>query len=336
MPMISMIFLTGKHALRAAGSALAALSTLAALAVPAHAQDYPAKPVRIVIGLAAGGGIDVIARLVAQKMTENMGQPVLVDNKPGASGIIAAEFVAKAAPDGYTLMIAPSGPMVFNAVMFSKLSYSPVKDFIPIGTVAAFPLIAVVNSATPIKTMRELADYAKANPAKANYAASTAAFQLTTELFNIQAGTALQNITYKGTNESVASVIAGDVLTTIADSGPASAAIRGGKVRGLAVTSPQRMAAFPEMPTMAEAGFAQLDVQLWGGLFAPAGTPAAIVKKLEDELAKALKSPDLLQRFNTLTVNPGSAIGAELGAQITSEIARWKEVAQKAGIKPNN
>ena len=312
------------------------LPVLAAVSLHAHAQDYPAKPVRIVIGLAAGGGIDVIARVVAQKMTENMGQPVLVENKPGASGIIAAEFVAKAAPDGYTLMIAPSGPMVFNAVMFSKLSYSPVKDFIPIGTVASFPLIAVVNSASPVKTMRELADYAKVNPAKANYAASTAAFQLTTELFNIQAGTALQNITYKGTNESVASVIAGDVLTTIADSGPASAAIRGGKVRGLAVTSPKRMAAFPDLPTMAEAGFPQLDVQLWGGLFAPAGTPAAIVKKLEDELAKALKSADVLQRFNTLTVNAGGATGAELGVQISSEIARWKEVAQKAGIKPNN
>ena len=315
---------------------LAALAAIAVTSLPARAQDYPAKPVRIVIGLAAGGGIDVIARVVAQKMTENMGQPVLVENKPGASGIIAAEFVAKAAPDGYTLMIAPSGPMVFNAVMFSKLSYSPVKDFIPIGTVASFPLIAVVNSAAPIKTMRELADYAKANPARANYAASTAAFQFTTELFNIQAGTALQNITYKGTNESVASVIAGDVLTTIADSGPASAAIRGGKVRGLAVTSANRMAAFPDLPTMAEAGFPQIDVQLWAGLFAPVGTPAAIVKKLEDELAKALKSADVLQRFNTLTVNPGGATGAELGTQISNEIARWKEVAQKAGIKPNN
>ena len=330
-----MITFIHKRALRTAVSALGTAGLLA-LALPVHAQDYPAKPVRIVIGLAAGGGIDVIARVVAQKMSENMGQPVLVENKPGASGIIAAEFVAKAAPDGYTLMIAPSGPMVFNPVMFSKLSYSPVKDYVPVGMVASFPLIAVVNATTPIKTMRELVDYAKANPARANYAASTAAFQLTTELFNIQAGTALQNITYKGTNESVASVIAGDVLTTIADSGPASAAIRGGKVRGLAVTSPKRMAAFPDMPTMAEAGFPQLDVQLWGGLFAPAGTPAAIVKKLEDELARTLKSPDVLQRFNTLTVNPGSATGAELGAQITSEIARWKEVAQKAGIKPNN
>ncbi len=314
----------------------AAAAGLLMPATPVHAQDYPAKPVRVVIGLAAGGGIDVIARVVAQKLTENMGQPVLVENKPGASGIIAAEFVARAAPDGYTLMIAPSGPMVFNPVMFSKLSYSPVKDYVPVGMVANFPLIAVVNAATPIKTMRELADYAKANPTRATYAASTAAFQLATELFNIHAGTALQNITYKGTNESVASVIAGDVLMTIADSGPASGAIRGGKVRGLAVTAAQRMAAFPDLPTMAEAGFPQLDVQLWGGLFAPAGTPPAIVKKLEDELAKALRAPDVVQRFNTLTVNAGGATGTELGAQMAAEIARWKEVAQKANIKLNN
>lgn len=300
------------------------------------ARHFPNKPVRIVVGLAAGGGIDVIARVVAQKMSENLGQPVLVENKPGASGIIAAEFVAKAPADGYTLMIAPSGPMVFNAVMFTKLSYSPTRDFVPLGMVASFPLIAVVNAATPIKTMRELADYARANPAKANYAASTAAFQLTTELFNIHAGTALQNITYKGTNESIASVLSGDVLTTIADSGPASGAIRSGKVRALAVTSPRRMSAFPDVPTMAEAGFPQLDVQLWAGLFAPAGTPPAIGRKLEEELAKALKSPDVLQRFATLTVNAGGATGTELGTQIAAEIARWKEVAQKANIKPNN
>jgi tripartite-type tricarboxylate transporter receptor subunit TctC len=300
-----------------------------------NTANYPAKAVRIVVGLAAGGGIDVIARVVAQKMSDNMGQPVLVENKPGASGIIAAEFVAKAPADGYTLMMAPSGPMVFNAVMFQKLSYAPVRDFVPVGMVASFPLIAVVNSNTPVKTMRELVEYAKANPAKANYAASTAAFQLTTELFNIQAGVKLENITYKGTNESLTAVIAGDVLTTIADSGPASGAIRGGKVRALAVTSPRRMAAFPEVPTMAEAGFPQLDVQLWAGLFAPAGTSPAIVRKLEEELNKALKSPDVLQRFNTLTVNAGGASGAELGPLITAEIARWGDVAKKANIKPN-
>jgi tripartite-type tricarboxylate transporter receptor subunit TctC len=315
---------------------------LAALAVgcgTASAQDgaagYPAKPVRIVIGLAAGGGIDVITRVVAQKMADGMGQPVLVENKPGASGIIAAEFVAKAPADGYTLMMAPSGPMVFNAVMFQKLPYAPAKDFAPVGMVASFPLIAVVGANTPVKTMRELVDFARANPAKANYAASTAAFQLTTELFNIQAGIKLENITYKGTNESLAGVISGDVLTTIADSGPASGAIRGGKVRALAVTSSRRMAAFPEVPTMAEAGFPQLDVQLWAGLFAPAGTPPAIVRKLEDELNKALKSQDVLQRFTTLTVNAGGASGSELGPLIAAEIARWSEVARKANIKPN-
>ena len=238
----------------------------------AFAQDYPNKPVRIVIGLAAGGGIDVITRVVAQKLSENLGQPVLVENKPGASGIIAAEFVAKAPADGYTLMMAPSGPMVFNAVLFPKLSYAPLRDFAPVSMVASFPLIAVVNAATPVKTMRELADFARANPARANYAASTAAFQLATELFNIQAGIRLDHIPYKGTNESLTALIAGDVLTTFADSGPASGAIRGGKVRGLAVTAPKRMTAFPELPSMAEAGFPQLDVQLWAGLFALAGT----------------------------------------------------------------
>ena len=325
-----------RTALRTLCSATVMLTAAGAAQAQEDPRNYPSKPVRVVIGLAAGGGIDVIARVVAQKMSENMGQPVLVENKPGASGIIAAEFVAKAAPDGYTLTIAPSGPMVFNPVMFTKLPYSSVKDYIPVGMVANFPLIAVVNAATPVKTMRELADFAKANPARANYAASTAAFQLTSELFNLHAGTALQNITYKGTNESVASVIAGDVLMTFADAGPASAAIRGGKVRGLAVTAPRRMGAFPDLPTMAEAGFAQLDVQLWGGLFTPAGTPAAIVKKLEDELNKALKSPDVLQRFNTLTINAGGASGTELGTQMAAEIARWREVVQKAGIKPNN
>ena len=324
----------------ALGLIRAVAATLAVDWGGAFAQDgaagYPNKPVKIVIGLAAGGGIDVITRIVAQKLSDSLGQPVLVENKPGASGIIAAEFVAKAPADGYTLMMAPSGPMVFNAVLFPKLSYSPVKDFAAIGMAASFPLIAVVNAATPVKSMRELADYAKANPARANYAASTAAFQLATELFNIQAGIRLENISYKGTNESLTAVISGDVLTTIADSGPASGAIRGGKVRALAVTSPKRMAAFPEVPTMAEAGFAQLDMQLWAGLFAPAGTPPGIVRKLEEELARALKAPDLLQRFTTLTVNAGGATGAELGPLISAEIARWGEVAKKANIKSNN
>ena len=302
----------------------------------AFAQDYPNKPVRIVIGLAAGGGIDVITRVVAQKLSENLGQPVLVDNKPGASGIIAAEFVAKAPADGYTLMMAPSGPMVFNAVLFPKLSYAPLRDFAPVSMVASFPLIAVVNAATPVKTMRELADFARANPARANYAASTAAFQLATELFNIQAGIRLDHIPYKGTNESLTALIAGDVLTTFADSGPASGAIRGGKVRGLAVTAPKRMAAFPELPTMAEAGFPQLDVQLWAGLFAPAGTPPAIVRKLEDEVARVLNSADVVQRFATLTISPGGATGAELASLMAAEIVRWSEVAKKANIKLNN
>ena len=316
---------------------LAACLLVAGLSIaPTLAQDYPNKPVRIVIGLAAGGGIDVITRVLAQKLSENLGQPVLVENKPGASGIIAAEFVAKAPADGYTLMMAPSGPMVFNAVMFPRLPYAPTRDFVPIAMAASFPLIAVVASQSPVRSMRELVDFARANPGRANYAASTAAFQLTSELLNIQAGIKLENIPYKGTNESLTAVIGGDVLTTIADSGPASGAIRSGKVRALAVTSPTRMAAFPEVPTMAEAGFPQLEVRLWAGLFAPAGTPPAIAKRLEDEIVRALKSADVLQRFTTLTINPGGASGAELGPLMAVEIARWSEVVKKANIKLND
>ena len=184
--------------------------------------------------------------------------------------------------------------------------------------------------------MKELIDYAKANPAKANYAASTAAFQLTTELLNMQSSAGLVNITYKGTNESVAAVLGGDVLMTIADSGPASAALRGGKVRGLAVTAKQRMAAFPDLPTVAEAGFPELETTLWSGLFAPAGTPPAIVKKIEQEVARAVRSADVRERFNTLTVNPVGGTGEELAQTIASEIARWGAVAKKSDIKPNN
>ena len=298
-------------------------------------KSFPARPLRVVVGLAAGGGVDVVTRIIAQKLAENLGQSVLVDNRPGASGIIAAELVAKAPADGYTLMMAPSGPMVFNAIMYPRLSYSPLRDFAPVSMLVSFPLIAVVNAATPVGSMRELADYAKANPAKANYAASTAAFQLASELFNLQAGTRLEHIPYKGTNESLTGVMSGDVLLAFADSGPASAALRGGKVRGLAVTMPARMAAFPEIPTMAEAGYPDFDISLWIGLFAPAGTPAAIVRKLEDEVNRALRSADVQQRLAALTVNVLGTSGQELGQTMAAEISRWSAVAKKANVKLN-
>ena len=319
--------------------AWAALVTIA-FASPLLAQDdaaktFPARPVRVVVGLAAGGGVDVVTRIIAQKLAENLGQSVLVDNRPGASGIIAAELVAKAPADGYTLMMAPSGPMVFNAIMYPKLPYAPLKDFAPISMLVSFPLIAVVNPATPVRSMRELAEYAKANPARGNYAASTAAFQLASELFNLQAGTRLEHIPYKGTNESLTGVMSGDVLLAFADSGPASAALRGAKVRGLAVTAPARMAAFPDIPTMAEAGFPDFDISLWIGLYAPAGTPPAIVRKLEDEVNRALRSADVEQRLATLTVNVLGTSGQELGQTMAAEISRWGAVAKKANVKLN-
>jgi tripartite-type tricarboxylate transporter receptor subunit TctC len=312
------------------------LASLGAHAAGAQAQEsWPARPLRVVIGLAPGGGIDVITRIVAQRLGEGLGQNVVVENRPGASGIIAAEAVRQAAPDGYTLMMAPSGPMVFNAVMFPKLAYSPTRDFVPVAMVASFPLIAVVHPATPAKTLRELADFARANPARANYAASTAAFQLATELFNLMAGVKLENVNYKGTNESIAALLVGDVLFTIADSGPASALLRAGKLRGLAVTAPARMTAFPDIPTVAEAGFPDLEVRLWAGLFAPAGTPRAVVRRLEDELGRALAHTEVRERFATLTVTGGGASGEQLGRILAEEIERWGAVAKRANVKFN-
>jgi len=226
--------------------------------------------------------------------------------------------------------------MVFNAVMFPKLSYSPQKDFAPISLVASFPLVVVVNAGTSIRTLPELVAYAKANPAKANYAASTSSFQLITELLNIQTGAALEFVPYKGTNESLNAVIAGDVLTTIADSGPASGALRSGKVRGLAVTSQSRMPAFPETPTVREAGYPDLETELWMGLFAPAGTPRAVVRRLEDEVRRAVASPEVQDRMTALNVTPVGSSGEELARQIATEIPRWTDVARARNVKPNN
>lgn len=179
----------------------ASASLMVAMAAPAGAQaTFPAKPVRIVVGYAAGGGNDVIVRIVAQKLSDNLGQPVVIDNKPGAASIIAAEHVAKSAPDGYTLLMGPSGPLVFNPALYPKLPYSPQKDFAPIGLIGAFPLMLVVNANGPIKTVKDLIDAAKASPDKANYGSSAASFQFASELFNLRTGSKFVHIPYKGAN----------------------------------------------------------------------------------------------------------------------------------------
>jgi tripartite-type tricarboxylate transporter receptor subunit TctC len=313
-------------------AAFAAMTLL--VAAPAIAQSgWPNKPVHIIVGFPAGAGNDILARLVGQKMAEALGQPVVVENKPGAGAIISVEFVQRAAPDGTTLLMGASGAMSINPAVYAKLNYDTKRDFVPIAQIAAFPLIVTVSPAAPVRSVQELIAYAKANPTKANYASSSTAFQLATELFKQRTGAPLVHISYKSSNESVMAVMSQEVLLTIADAAPVATQIPGGTVRALAVTDGKRMAQFPDVPTMAEAGVPDMDVRLWSGLFAPAGTPAPIVQRLEAEVLRAVASPDVRERMKALAVDPTGIGSAAFAKVIDDDIARWTGVAKASGIQ---
>ncbi len=316
-----------------AGIALGSLLAAAACAQDDAARNFPGKPIHVIVGYAAGGGNDIVMRIIAPKLAEGLGQPVIVENKPGAQSIVAAEYVAKAAPDGYTLLMGASGPIAINPATYSRLPYAPLRDFAPISMIGSFPLIMVVNAAAPIRSVRELVSYAKANPDKANYGASAAPFQLASELFNLRTGAKFAYIPYKGSNESINAVMSGQVTMTIADPPPATGPLTGGRVRGLAITSAARHPAWPDLPTMAEAGIPDIEIVLWSGLLAPAGTPAAIVRKLQDEVARVVRLPEIRERLAGLAVDPVGNTSEEFARIIAADIAKWTAVAKAANIK---
>ena len=295
------------------------------------AARYPTRPIHIIVGFAAGGGNDVIARIFAQKLSEDLGQPVIVENKPGAGAIVATEFVARAPADGYTLLVHATG-MAINQSVYSKLPYDTVRDFVAISELVSFPLILIVNATSPIKSVAEFVAYAKANADKMNYASSSATFQLVAELFKQKTGAPMQAIPYKSANEMVLAVVSGQVITTIVDSGPASPQMKAGAVRALAVAAPKRMDDFPDVPTMREAG-ADVDAVIWTGAFAPKATPPAIVAKLEAEFMKIAKMPDVVARLKQLGLEPVGSSTADFTRLLASDIARWGEVAKSANIK---
>ena len=319
---------------------IAGLLTAAVLLTSAQAQDglaknYPDKPIHVIVGFAAGGANDLVARIVSQKLSEGLGLPVIVENKTGAGGNISAEYVAKANPDGYTLLYAPASIFTVNPVMFKKMAYS-LSDFVPISTTVTSPFVVVVSASQPIQSVKELVEYLKANPQSANFSGSAGSFQLAYELFKSQTGTTGEYITYKGTNQAVTAVIAGEVLMTMADGGPLSGALKGGKVRGLAVTSRQRLASYPDIPTVAEAGFPELEMGGGGGLLAPAGTPMPIVRKLQEEVNRIVKTTVFKERMNALMVKPEGSTSEQFAAWITSDLARWRAVAKAHNIEPTN
>jgi tripartite-type tricarboxylate transporter receptor subunit TctC len=318
----------------------AAAVTLAAVA-PAIAQQgdaasYPNKPIRVVVPFAAGGGNDIFARLVGSKLSEILGQSVINENKPGAGGRIAAEFVMNQPHDGYTLLIGASGVMSVAAAAYPNLSYHPTRTFVPLSMIANFPLILVIPIDHPAKTVKELVEWAKKNPDKANYASTSPAFITATELLKLKSGMPGQMIPYKSSNEMILSIIQGQTLLAISDGPPAIPQIKAGKVKAIAVTGAERSPELPDVPSMAEAGFPDVNTKLWSGYFAPVNTPPAIVAKLEAGFRKAISDADVSTKLKAMAVNPGGNSSADFRAMIDKDIQSYVDVIKAANLKFDN
>jgi tripartite-type tricarboxylate transporter receptor subunit TctC len=319
--------------LRVGVAALAAIAAHPASAQGDPAANYPNRPIRLIVGFAAGGGNDLFARLVGQKLSENIGQPVIIENKPGAGGRIAVEYVKSQPADGYTIMVAASGQMAIAAAIYPKLSYHPTRDFLPLTMIASFPLILAGPANDTIKSVKDLVAYGKANPDKSNYATSSPAFTITTELFKLKTGMPGVAVPYKSSNEMMLSVAGGNTLFSIADGPPTMPLVQGGKIRALAVTGSQRSSELPDVPSMAEAGYPEVNIGLWSGLFVPAGTPPAVANKLGTEARRALADPGVRDKLKAMAVNPGGGSGEEFRKVIDSDIKVFADVVEAAHLK---
>lgn len=318
--------------------AVAGIAAALALATPgARAADatYPTRSITIVVPASPGGAIDLVARLVGQKMTEAWGQPVVVDNRPGATGIIGTDLVAKSPPDGYTLALVASSHAI-NPSMVKKLPFDTIKSFEPVALTHVVPLMLVVSPSLPVKSVKELIAYGKANPGKLSFASSGSggAPHFSGELFKSMAGIDMIHIPYKGSTLAHPDLTSGRVslmFDTVAAIGPQ---VKGGKVRPLAVTTAKRSSTEPQVPTMAEAGMAGYETSTWGGVLAPAGTPKAVVDKLNAQINKALAAPDVRERLQNAGIEPAGGTPAQFAGFLQVEMGKWAKVAKDAGIQP--
>jgi tripartite-type tricarboxylate transporter receptor subunit TctC len=315
--------------------ALTAVVTAAPNAALAQA-DFPAKPIRVVIPFAAGGGNDIFARVVGQKFSEQVGQPFIIENKPGGGGRTAAAYVMEQPADGYTLLVGASGVMSVAAAIYPNLSYHPTKTFKPLTMIANFPLIMVIPKDHPAKSVKELVEWAKQNPDKANYAATSPAFIIASELLKLKSGMPGTMIPYKSSNEMVLSVMQGQSLIAISDGPPAIPQIKGGNVRALAVTGSRRSPELPDVPSMAEAGFPDVNTQLWSGFFVAASTPPAIAAKLEAALRKAIADTEVNGKLRAMAVSPGGGTSDEFRAMIDTDIQNYVSIVKAANLKFDN
>jgi tripartite-type tricarboxylate transporter receptor subunit TctC len=317
--------------LAAAVAALAACATL----VPAAAQDYPNRPITLVVPYAAGGGNDVMARIVGEKMSKTLGQQVVIENRPGAGGAVATRAVAKAAPDGYTLVIGGTGSLAVNPSLYANAGYDPRKDFAPVGLIGTSAMILLVHPSVPAKSVAELIALAKKDAGKLNYASAGvgSGIHLAAELFATMAGVKLTHIPYKGTGPALADLVGGHVSIYFSSLPSAIGIAKEGKVRALAVTGPKRSDIFPDLPTVAEAALPGFEAVLRYGIVAPAGTPRPVVDKLNAALRAALSDPDTKARMARDGTEPVPSTPEQYAADIDREETKWSEVVRKSGAK---
>jgi tripartite-type tricarboxylate transporter receptor subunit TctC len=312
------------------------LLAILALAAPAGwAQAYPAKPVRIVVPFPPGGTSDILARTTAPKLTAEWGQPVIVDNRPGAAGNIAAEHVARSAGDGYTLFITTVGIHAIHPTLYRKLPFDALRDFTPVTNLVMLPTVLTVHPSIPVRSVKELIALAKKRPGDLHYSSAGSGSQphLTAEMFKTMAGVNLLHVPYKGAAQQLTDLVAGHVALTFATAPSAVPFIKSGQMRAIGVSSGKRTSALPEVPTIAEAGVPGYEAVGWNGMVAPANMPAPVLEKIHGTIVKIFQMPDVRNRLISLAADPVTTTPAEFGAYIKSEIAKWARVVKDSGAK---
>ena len=310
-------------------------SALLLVAALAAAQPYPSKPVRLVVGFPPGGPTDIIGRLVGTKLTEYFKEQVIIDNRPGAGGNIAADYVAKAAPNGYTVLLTHPATHALSPALYSKLPFDVVRDFAPVSQLVTVPNILVIHPSLPVRNVRELVALAKKNPGAINFASggSGTGGHLSGELFKTMAGIDLVHVPYRGGAPAITDLVAGQVQVMIDNMQALLPYVRSGRLRALAVTPSARVPVVPELPTIAESGVPGYDVSSWFGLVVPAGTPQAVIDRLHADSVKAVKAPDVAARFADLGATPVGSTPEQFGAFIATEIAKWGPVVKASGAR---
>jgi tripartite-type tricarboxylate transporter receptor subunit TctC len=322
-----------KTSLRGLAAAIVTCAVALQLAPTAWAQAYPGKIIKLVVPFAAGSGTDAVARITAQNLTDALGQQVIVDNKPGANGAIAAEFVARSTPDGYTLFMTTNTTHSANPSLMKKISYDPVKDFAPVSRMGNLPFMLVVNPDLPIKSVKELIEYARKNPGKVSYGTGNSTGIVAGATFGLANKIELLHVPYKSTPPAMTDVMGGQVTMMFTDLASGIGNVKAGRMRALAVTTAKRSALVPDLPSMEEAGVPNFDLNSWNGVFAPAGTPAEIIARLNAELVKIVARPEVKDKLAQIGFDAFTSTPAELDAFVRSELVKWAKLVKDAGIE---